>query len=470
MDVFLWLELLALIALLGLSAFFSSSETSLFSLDRMQLAHMKRDNNPRVGLIERLLSEPRRLIVTILIGNELVNVSASVISAGVIISLFGADLKWINIFVMVPILLVFGEITPKSLAIRRNVSFATFQCIFIERFARLISPIRWTVRHVSDVFITILVGEERTAASIITEDMVRTLTDEAVGHGAIDGREATYIHRIFDFGDRLVRDIATPRSQIFMLPVSMPLEEVAAELHRTRHTKVPVYEHGDKDTILGILFARDLLGLSLRDRAKGEDRETLIGLLRRAYFVPESRSADSLFFSFRQRRLSLALTVDEFGGVTGLVTMEDLLECIFGDIDSRSEQRRRELNGFEDLGDGRYRIHALMTIKQFNEVLGCNLEDDNAETVGGLLLERFGEVPEEGRTTKISGIEFTVVSVSGHRMGKIIVNTRGGESAQSSEAAVAEPSPDDALESAPRGDDAPTEDDGPDQGGKAPGQ
>lgn len=462
MDAILWLELLALFGLLGLSAFFSSSETSLFSLDRMQLAQMKRENNPRVGLIERLLSEPRRLIVTILIGNELVNVSASVLSAGVIIGLFGAELKWINIFVMVPILLLFGEITPKSLAIRRNVSFATFQCVFIERFAQIIAPVRWTVRRVSDIFITMLVGEERTAASIITEDMVRTLTNEAVGHGAIDDREATYIHRIFDFGDRLVRDIATPRSQIFMLPVSMPLEEIAAELHRTRHTKVPVYEDGDKDTILGILFARDLLGLSLLGRRGEDDRETLIALLRRANFVPESRPADSLFFSFRQRRLSLALTVDEFGGVTGLLTMEDLLECIFGDIDSRSEQLRRELNGFEDLGDGRYRIHALMTIKQFNELLGRNLVDDSAETVGGLLLERFGEVPEEGSTTEIDGIGFTVVSVSGHRMGQIIADISAGVSPPSPAAALAGPPPEDAPENASKADN------GSDQDGTAP--
>lgn len=442
MDVTLSLQLLAFLALLCLSAFFSSSETSLFSLDRVQLSQMNRENNPRVAMIERLLSEPRRLIVTILIGNEFVNVSASVLSAGIVIGVFGADMKWINIFVMVPVLLVVGEITPKSLAIRRNVAFATVQCVIIERFAQLIAPIRWLVRRVSDVFITMLVGEQRTAANIVTEDMVRTLTDEAVGHGAIDDREASYIHRIFDFGDQLVRDITTPRSQIFMLPVSMPLGQIAAEIHRTRHTKVPIHEHGDKDTILGILFARDLLGMSLSGHRDGDDRETLVALLRPAYFVPETRSADSLFFSFRQRRLSLALTVDEFGGITGLVTMEKLLECIFGDIESRSERLTREQSGFDDLGDGRYSIHASMPIKHFNEMLGCALDDDSAETVGGVLLTHFEEMPEAGRTTHIEGIEFTVASVSGHRMGRVIVDT-GDDSSKRSNAAPGEGSPDD---------------------------
>lgn len=453
MNISLWLELLALIMLLGLSAFFSSSETSLFSLNRMQLAQMGRENNPRVPLIERLLSEPRRLIVTILIGNELVNVSASVLSASVIIRLFGADLKWVNVLVMVPILLLFGEIAPKSFAIRHNVGFATVQCVFIERFAQVIAPIRWAVRRVSDVFITMLVGQQRTAASIITEDMVRTLTDEAVGHGAIDDREATYIHRIFDFGDRQMRDIATPRSQVFMLPVSMPLEKIAAELQRTRHTKVPIHEHGDKDTVLGILFARDLLGKSLRGRRDGEDREALLAILRRVYFVPETRSADSLLLSFRQRRLSLALTVDEFGGITGLVTMEDLLECIFGDIVSRSERLKREQVDFEELGDGRYRIHASITIHRINQQLGCRLGDDSAETVGGILLKQFGEMPEEGSTTRIDDIEFTVISVSGHRMDEIIVDIKAGSSKPPDGSATAGFSPDDGSESAALEDD-----------------
>src|SRR5210317_980364 len=158
-----------------LSGFFSSSETSLFSLNDLQLEQMRRDDNPRIALIERMLSEPRRLIVTILIGNEFVNVAASVISAAIVIQLFGAENKLVNLFIMVPILLLVGEITPKTLAIRNNVAFATVQSKPIDMFARLITPLRWVVRLVAEWFTTLIVGRELSRGSIVTRDMVRTL-------------------------------------------------------------------------------------------------------------------------------------------------------------------------------------------------------------------------------------------------------------------------------------------------------
>jgi len=187
MDVTLWLELILFVLLMGFSGFFSSSETAFFSLSNVQLQQMRQEDHPRIGLIGQMLSEPRRLIITILIGNELVNVAASVISAAVVIQLLGDELKWLNLFVMVPILLLVGEITPKTLAIRNNVAFASAECGPIQIFAKLITPVRWLVRLVSEWFITMFVGRERSRGNIVTEDMVRTLAHEAVGEGALDG-------------------------------------------------------------------------------------------------------------------------------------------------------------------------------------------------------------------------------------------------------------------------------------------
>jgi len=415
----LWAQLIGLVALLGLSAFFSSCETSLFSLGRTQIERMKKEQHPRSTLIEQLLSRPRQLIVTILIGNELVNVSASVLSAVIIVQIFGVEMSWLNIVVMVPILLLVGEITPKTLAIGHNVAFAGVQSIWIYRFSTLISPIRWLVRKISDFFITQIVGEERTAANIATEDMVRTLASEAVGDGAIDPREARYIHQIFDFGDKTVRDIATPRSRIFMLPNSMPLAEMAIEIDQTRHTKVPIYEDGNRDGIIGVLFARDLLGIDFEDM----NQEAVLKILRDPYFIPETLLAASLFVTFRSRKLSMAITVDEFGGITGMVTAEDLLECIFGEIESGSEYRRRLKVSYEAMDKDRYRMDARMTVSQFNELLGCSIDDERFETIGGVLLSEFGQLPEEGTAIQIEGLKFTIVSVSGQRIANIIVDT-----------------------------------------------
>jgi CBS domain containing-hemolysin-like protein len=409
LDLIIWAQLVLFCVLMLLSGFFSSSETSLFSLSQVQLQQLRRDNNPRVGLIEHLLSQPRRLIVTILIGNELVNVAASVISAAAVIHMLGDENKWVNLFVMVPILLLFGEITPKTLAIRNNVAFATFQSPLIDLFARIILPVRWLVREVSDVIITLIVGKERSRDNIITEDMVRSLAREALGEGALDRQEAHYIEQIFEVGDLKLDDIMTPRSQVVAFPIELSLEEMARELMRTRHSKVPVYRD-NLDAIEGVLFARDLLGVDLSSGAG----PTPADLLRKAYFVPETRGVSDLLHTFRDRNLSLALTVDEYGGVTGLVTMEDLLECIFGDIPSRSEVIKQEQVEFEDLGGGRYRVGGSMSLQNFNELVGTEFDDEEVETIGGILLHEFGELPAEGARIVIGEHAFTVISLDHH--------------------------------------------------------
>ena len=411
MDITLWIEVVLFVVLMALSGFFSSSETSLFSLSKTQLEQMRRDGNPRTGLIERLLSQPRRLIVTILIGNEFVNVAASVISAAIVIRLLGAENKFVNLFVMVPILLLVGEITPKTLAIRNNIAFASLQSRAIEFFAAAISPLRWAVRLVADRVTTLIVGRERTRANIVTEDMVRTLAREAVGEGVLDPAEAQYIDHIFDFGNKKVADLMTPRSNIFYLPSDMPLAEMVQELRRTRHTKVPVFgEH--RDDIIGILYARDLLGLDPVSETlpAGNQRH----LLREPYFVPQTKPAADLFHAFRKRKLSLALTVDEYGGVTGLISMEDLLECIFGDLPSASDvvtvrARRR-------LGGDAVPVKGNMTIDQFNHAFDERLPDHTAETIGGLVLEQFAELPESGSVLAIEGLEFVVERIAGNRI------------------------------------------------------
>ncbi len=184
----------------------------------------------------------------------------------------------------------------------------------IDLFARLITPLRWLVRIVAEWFTTLIVGHELTRSSIVTRDMVRTLAQEAVGDGVLDKDEARYIEQIFDFGNRTVEDVMTSRSMVLFMPFDMPISEMVAELKRTRHTKVPIYiEH--RDSVQGMLHARDLLSADLSQLE--EHPETLRDILREPYFVPETKPISDLFHTFRKRRLSVALAVDEYGGVTG---------------------------------------------------------------------------------------------------------------------------------------------------------
>ncbi|MGD8842864.1 MAG: hemolysin family protein [Gammaproteobacteria bacterium] len=416
MDITLIAELVLFVILMALSGFFSSSETSLFSLNELQLEQMRRDDNPRTNLVERLLSEPRRLIVTILIGNEFVNVAASVISAAIVIQVLGAENKMVNLFIMVPVLLLVGEITPKTLAIRHNVAFATFQSGPIDLFARLISPLRWLIRYVAEWFTTLIVGSELDRSSIVTRDMVRTLAREAVGDGVLDQNEARYIEQIFDFGNRTVEDVMTPRSNVLFIPEDMPIGDVLAELKRTRHTKVPIYrEH--RDAVLGMLHVRDLLAVDLEmlERQPGK----LTELLREPYFVPETKPARELFHAFRKRCLSVALAVDEYGGVTGLISMEDLLECIFGDIPSPSDTI--EQGDVEVADDGTRRVNGALPISQFNDEFGASLETGEFETIGGRVLHELGELPDAGTSIVVEGFSFTVEEVESNRLKTLTV-------------------------------------------------
>ncbi|MCM8611275.1 hemolysin family protein [Accumulibacter sp.] len=418
MDPALWIELIVFVVLLGFSGFFSSTETSLFSLSQFQLDQMRAAKNPRIELIERLRSEPRRLIVTILIGNEFVNVSASVISAAMIIHLFGAENEMINLLVMVPILLLFGEITPKVLAIRNNVAFANAECRPIALFARLITPLREVIRHIADFFITLIVGKQRSEGNLVTEDMIRTLVHDAVGEGALDSQEAQYIEKIFDFGNKSLSDIMRPRSDIQFLAADLPVSELLAQIRATRQSRYPVFK-GHRDTILGILHTRDLLGVDLARLER--DPQGLRKLLRQPHFFPESKPAVELFHTFRQRKLSFALIVDEYGGVTGLVTMEDLLECVFGEIASPSDSDVVPRHLMSDLADGRRLIDTSMPLDDFSQEFGVRIESEEVETLAGALLQAFGELPASGATIELCGLRFTVEDLEHNRITRVLV-------------------------------------------------
>jgi putative hemolysin len=413
MDPALWIELIVFVILLGFSGFFSSTETSLFSLSSFQLDQMRAARNPRIELIERLRSEPRRLIVTILIGNEFVNVSASVISAAMIIHLFGAENELVNLLVMVPILLLFGEITPKVLAIRNNVAFASFECRPIALVARLITPLREVIRYVADFFITLIVGKQRSQGNLVTEDMIRTLVHDAVGEGALDSQEAQYIEKIFDFGNKTLRDLMRPRSDIQFLSADLPVAELLAQIKASRQSRYPVFK-GHRDTIIGILHARDLLGVDLARLER--DPQGVRKLLRQANFFPESKPAVELFHTFRQRKLSFALIVDEYGRVTGLVTMEDLLECVFGEIASPSDRDAVSRHPVRELADGRRLIDTSMSVDDFNREFGVAIASEEAETLAGVLLDAFGELPAAGAVIDLCGLKFTVDMIEHNRI------------------------------------------------------
>jgi Mg2+/Co2+ transporter CorC len=267
------------------------------------------------------------------------------------------------------------------------------------------------VRKIADFFITLIIGKERPRGNIITEDMVRILAREAVVEGALDHLEAQFINRIFDFGNKTLEDVMTPRSDIFFLHERLNLEEAVHAIKQTRHTKIPVYED-NRDNIIGILYARGLLALDMKKESQGSPG--LIKFLKPPYFVPESKTVADLFKTFRERKLSIALTVDEYGGITGLVTMEDLLECIFGEIYSPSDEFDKP--GLKKISANRYQVDGSFTVSDFNAGMESRLSDEFGKTVGGIILHSFGEIPEKGSLIELDNFRFTVMNVEANRI------------------------------------------------------
>ncbi len=410
------IEFVILIILLFLSAFFSGSETALFSLSPAQIEKMS--NKKKGKHIRNILERPRQLLITILIGNEFVNVSISVISAGLIIQLIGQGSAWINICIVLPILLLFGEIFPKTLAIKNNESFSEFIIMPLQLFGKIITPIRWVIKAISDKIVNLFIKEKSRMNNILTEDVVKTIVEEGEKDGVLDSNEKEIIYRIFDFADIPITDIMTPRANIFYLKSDIHLKEMIKQIKKGHFSSVPVFNK-NRDDIIGILFATDLIGLS--EDEINDSAATLEKILRKPYFVPSTKRADELFRSFQKKKISLSIVLDEFGGVVGLVTIEDLLEIIFGEIADEYEVENRQ---YEKHGINKFKVEASMSLLDFNNLFKSELTLDGVDTIGGFVFAILGELPEEKKSISYNKFDFIVDKIINNRIESLIIRKR----------------------------------------------
>ncbi len=414
----LFIELPLILLLLFFSAFFAGSETAFFSLSNLQIEKLVQKKPGKGEKISKILNQPRQLIITILLGNEFVNIAISSISAGIIIAIFGQEALWINIALVLPVLLLFGEITPKTYAIYNNEKFSSFAVTPLTFFKKWIAPLRWLIRKISDKIANIFVKESSRKGSILTEDVVKTIIEEGEKEGVLDTQEKERIYKIFDFGDTKVNEVMTPRSNLFYLPVEMPLTEMIQKIKQKHFSKVPIYKK-NHDNIIGVLFATDLIGLS--QEKLENSKSTLKRILRKPYFTPDFKRVDELFRTFQRKKISLSVVLDEYGGVQGLVTMEDLLEEIFGEI---ADEYEKEQKHHEKLTDRIFKVKANMPLPDFNILVGSKFTSDEVETIGGLVFSLFGELPQEKMSIKYHNLEFAVEKIIGNRIDSLIVKKK----------------------------------------------
>ncbi|NEV62654.1 hemolysin family protein [Thiorhodococcus minor] len=403
------------VILLGSSAVFSGSETALFSLSRIDLQQMRYRRDPHSEGIHAMLDEPRRLIISILCGNELVNIASSANMTAILLILFGQDAGWLNILVMVPLLLLVGEVTPKTIAVNHPLGFARHvSARILPRWIVLVSPLREAVRQVADRVTTLLVGEAVARENLLRADELKSLLEEGEETGIIDATERVLIDNLLEAAETDILHIMTPGPRLCLLDADQPLPDLIRRFRAYQHPRVPVYS-GHWDNVVGFVHSEDVLRL-VRGGADLEEL-SLQAILRPAHFLPPTVKVDELFHFFQEHKTRACIVLGEFGEVLGIVTMKDVLSFIFGELTTNVRGR----DECERDGDAHI-VPGWMRLLDFYTVTNIDLDDPVMTTLGGLVFRLFGRLPEVGESVDFEGYSFQVLGIDGLRISRVRVS------------------------------------------------
>jgi len=400
---------IALILLLGLSAFFSGSETALFSLPRFRLRRLKEEGHPVAEQIAFLLDRPNRLLVTLLTGNMVVNVLASAILGVALERVFhSAGFSEITSFTLAVVavtglILTFGEISPKIFALRDPQKAASFVARPVAFVQMVLSPIGRLLLGISGFLLRIVGTYRLKAAPFVTEAELETMVSLSEREGVLHTDERRMIEGIMEFTDTTVKEVLVPRTDMKVLRKNATVSAALDLIRETGFSRIPVFDE-TIDNIVGVLYAKDLLPF-----VGGRDTQrTVEGLLREAYFVPETKRVAELLNEFRQNRVHCAIAVDEHGGTAGFVTLEDLLEEVVGEIQDERDDERPLI---EEAGPEGILVDARAPLDELSAVTRRRLHDEEHESVGGFILGLVGRLPKKGETIKYDGITYVVDEV-----------------------------------------------------------
>jgi CBS domain containing-hemolysin-like protein len=426
---------LQVLLLLG-SAYFSGSETALFSLSRLDLQKLRRERNRHSESLHELLDQPRRLIISILCGNELVNIASAANMAGILVVLYGVErAALVTVLVMVPLLLLFGEVTPKTIAVSDPVRVSThIVAAPMTLWVRFVTPVVWGIRGISDWFTTAIVGEEKAAENILHVDEFRTLVEVSAEEGELNATERALIHNLLEAGDTEIVEIMTPRTRTNFIEASLEMREIVRLFQSYRHPRIPVFRNS-RDNLVGFLHAEDILKIVL----DGVDLDTLTlaEVLHPPVVVPLTKKVDEMFDFFQDNQARAAAVLNEFGGVEGFVTMKDVLTFIFGEISGEA----RGYEYYEERDQDLYEVPGDMKLTDFNNLTNFGIEDPRMTTIGGVAFRHLDRLPKIGDAVNVEGVWISVLEMDAHRIVRVHV-ARGESPTGREEDASADPAGD----------------------------
>jgi putative hemolysin len=412
----LLVKVVSLVVFIACSALFTGAEAAYFSLGRARLKRVAAQG-AEGGAAKPLIERPHELLVTLLVGITVINIAASAVAALIADELFGQRYALvIQVVVTILVLTTFGEVLPMTLAVKYPERFLALVQRPVGWLGILLTPVRALLGGLSALSVR-LIGSERSADPELSEEELRTLVDVGASEGVVEREEREMIHKVFELEDTLVRSIMVPRPDMFCLDVATPADRILPALREHLHSRVPVFE-GSIDVIVGILYTKDLLPYVREGLPPDFD---LRARLHPPYFVPETKRADTLLQEFQAKKLHMAIVVDEYGGTAGLVSLEDLLEELVGEIADEFDEPERLI---QRVNATTFRVAGKLSIDDLNAATGLHVSSEAYDTVGGWVLDLFGRVPRRAERAETSELSVTVEKVERTRIVEVLVSLK----------------------------------------------
>ena len=409
------MQLIILVILILLSAFFSSAETALTTVNKYALRSMADSGNKRAARVLKVTENSAKLISTILIGNNIVNISASSLATTLTTRVFGSAAVGISTGILTLLILIFGEITPKTVAQLYSVKISLLYVDIIKFLMFVLTPVIWIVNKLADAIFFILRIDKNNTGAKITEDELRTVVNVSEEEGVIEDEEKEMITNVVDFGDSRVRDVMIPRVDMTVVDVDADYDSVLNIYMKVPYTRIPVYE-GSMDHIIGLLHIKDLFFY----RATHKDDDFKIrSIMREPLYVFEFQKTNDLLSTMKSTSNSAAIALNEYGLCAGLVTTEDLVEEIIGDI--KDEYDSAEHNNIVKLDDTHYSVNGSINLDDLNDALGLDIRSEDYDSLGGYIIELLDHLPKQGDTVTDGIIFCKVTQMVKNRVLRVLV-------------------------------------------------
>lgn len=400
-----------LIVLLLLSAFFSSAETSMTSVNKIKILSLAEQGNKKARTLLKILEDSGRMLSTVLIGNNIVNLTASALATSLSIRIWGSTAVGLATGILTLLILIFGEISPKTLATIHSEKLALNYAGTIIFLMRILTPVIFLVNNLSLLFLRLMRVDPSAKMNTMTEHELRTILDVSHEDGVIESEERQMIYNVFDFGDSLAKDIMVPRVDMVFVNVNSTYQEVITIFKEEKFTRLPVYE-GTTDNVIGVIIIKDLIFYDVSREFNIRD------IMREPHFTYEYKKTSELMLEMRQDFINFTIVLDEYGATAGLVTLEDLLEEIVGEI--RDEYDKDEEDLIRQINDREFIVEGSMKLDDLNDALNLDLGSEDYDSIGGYIIERLDHLPGTGESVVSDNqIKLVVDAVEKNRIDKV---------------------------------------------------